>query len=126
VALYWWNPLARLAAREAAVIGEQACDQRVLDLGTPASAYARHLMEIAETLGRTPRRPAPALPMVERSQLQRRLQMILETTQRGHRDIAALERQIADLLAGDRIAEIERRMQPVRDRLEAAIERLGS
>jgi len=81
VALYWWNPLARLAAREAAVIGEHACDQTVLDLGTPASVYARHLMEIAVTLGRTPRL-APALPMVERSQLQRRLQMILETTQR--------------------------------------------
>ena len=76
--LYWWNPLARLAAREASVVGEQACDQTVLDLGTRPSAYARHLLEIAESLSAVPRRLAHALPMVERSQLARRLRMILD------------------------------------------------
>ena len=78
VALYWWNPLARLAAREASVVGEQACDETVLDLGTRPSAYARHLLEIAESLSAAPRRLAHALPMVERSQLERRLRMILD------------------------------------------------
>ncbi|MGE5272710.1 MAG: M56 family metallopeptidase [Verrucomicrobiota bacterium] len=77
VALYWWSPLARAAARAASAVGEQACDETVLDLGTRPSAYARHLLEIASLAG-VPRRLAHALPMVERSQLERRLRMILD------------------------------------------------
>ncbi len=77
-ALYWFNPLARIAEREARAVREQACDEAVMRLGTRPSAYARHLLEIAEavTLGRRPL--AHALPMVEKSQLARRLQMILD------------------------------------------------
>lgn len=91
-ALYWFHPLARLAAREACVVGEQACDETVLDLGTRPSAYARHLMEIAENLSGAAWRLAHAQPMVERSQLERRLRMILdhERTPGGGRALAAL------------------------------------
>jgi beta-lactamase regulating signal transducer with metallopeptidase domain len=77
VALYWFNPLVRLAAHEARAVGEHACDETVLDFGTRPSAYARHLLEIAESLNAVPRRLAHSLPMVERGQLSRRLQMIL-------------------------------------------------
>ena len=76
--VYWFHPLARLAERHARLVGEQACDEAVLRLGTRPSAYARHLMEIAESLRVEPRRFAAALPMVDRGQLERRLLMILD------------------------------------------------
>ena len=95
VALYWWNPLARLAAREASVVGEQACDETVLDLGNRPSAYARHLMEIAESLSAAHRRFAHVLPMVERSQLERRLLMILD-----HERVRGRGRALAAMSAG--------------------------
>jgi beta-lactamase regulating signal transducer with metallopeptidase domain/predicted nucleic acid-binding Zn-ribbon protein len=78
VALYWFHPLARLAARQARIVSEQACDEAVLDLGIRPSAYARHLLEIAESLRPQPQAFANALPMIERSQLERRLLMILD------------------------------------------------
>ncbi len=78
VALYWFHPLARLAEREARAVGEHACDETVLDLGTRPSAYARHLLEIAESLREERRCLATALPMVDRGQLERRLLMILD------------------------------------------------
>jgi hypothetical protein len=77
-AVYWFHPLARLAERHARLVGEQACDEAVLRLGTRPSTYARHLMEIAESLRVEPRFAA-ALPMVDRGQLERRLLMILDT-----------------------------------------------
>ena len=75
VALYWFHPLAWIAAREASVAREQACDEAVLALGTRASAYAQVLLDFAES---SPARvPAAALPIVERSLLERRLMAIL-------------------------------------------------
>lgn len=78
IALHWWNPLARIAEREARAVGEHACDEAVMGLGTRPSAYARHLLEIAEAVTLSGRAVAHALPMVEKSQLARRLQMILD------------------------------------------------
>ena len=98
-ALYWFHPLVRLAAREASVVGEHACDETVLDLGTRPSAYARHLLEIADSLSVAPRRLAHALPMVERSQLERRLHMILDHDRPAGRG-RVLAAAAAALLAG--------------------------
>ena len=50
VALYWFHPLAWMAARQATVAREQACDEAVLALGTRPSAYARVLLELAESM----------------------------------------------------------------------------
>jgi beta-lactamase regulating signal transducer with metallopeptidase domain/predicted nucleic acid-binding Zn-ribbon protein len=76
VALYWFHPLAWIAARQAAAAREQACDEAVLALGTRPSAYARVLLELAESL-----QPAPAglsaLSMVQRAHLETRLMAIL-------------------------------------------------
>ena len=76
VALYWFHPLAWIAARQATAAREQACDEAVLALGTRPSAYARVLLELAESL-----QPAPAglgaLPMVQRAHLETRLMAIL-------------------------------------------------
>ena len=82
---YWFHPLARLCERHARLAGEQACDEAVVGLGTRPSAYARHLIEIAESLRVEPQRFAGALPMVDRGQLERRLLMILDTRRPAQR-----------------------------------------
>jgi predicted nucleic acid-binding Zn-ribbon protein len=81
VALYWFHPLAWLSARQAVVAREQACDEAVLALGTRPSAYARVLLELAESMDPTGSAVA-ALPMVERSLLERRLMAILKNDRR--------------------------------------------
>jgi bla regulator protein BlaR1 len=55
--LFFFHPLARLAAREYAIVREAACDARVLAfMGAPAYDYGRLLMR----LGITAREAAPA------------------------------------------------------------------
>jgi predicted nucleic acid-binding Zn-ribbon protein len=83
--LYWFHPLARIAERQAGLAGEQACDEAVVGLGTLPSLYARHLVEIAETLRGSPAVFASALPMVERNQLERRVVMILDASHSSSR-----------------------------------------
>jgi beta-lactamase regulating signal transducer with metallopeptidase domain/predicted nucleic acid-binding Zn-ribbon protein len=76
VALYWFHPLAWMAAKQSSVAREQACDAAVLALGTRPSAYAQVLLDLADVMH--PSAPAlAALPMVERSLLERRLTAIL-------------------------------------------------
>ena len=77
-ALYWFHPLARIAERQARLVGEHACDEEVIRLGTRPSLYARRLLEMAEALRGRPAEFSSALPMVERSQLERRVIMILD------------------------------------------------
>lgn len=76
LALYWFHPLVWIASRRAALASEKACDEEVLRLGTRPSEYARHLLFLAT--GRTPGGPrALALPIVQASQLERRITSIL-------------------------------------------------
>src|SRR5262249_12469943 len=75
LAVYWFHPLAWIAARQAAAAREQACDEAVLSLGTRRSEYARVLLELAESM-RSPSAVA-ALPMVQRSLLENRVMTIL-------------------------------------------------
>jgi beta-lactamase regulating signal transducer with metallopeptidase domain/predicted nucleic acid-binding Zn-ribbon protein len=82
VALYWFHPLAWMAARQATAAREQACDEAVLSLGTRPSAYARVLLELAESL-----QPSAtgfgALPMVQRAHLETRVMAILNDNVRA-------------------------------------------
>jgi beta-lactamase regulating signal transducer with metallopeptidase domain len=75
---YWFHPLSRMASRGASVAREEACDEAVLDLGNRPSAYARHLLEIAESLRAERPTPDLALAMIDRGQLERRLRVILD------------------------------------------------
>jgi predicted nucleic acid-binding Zn-ribbon protein len=80
VACYWFHPLAWIAAREASVAREEACDEAVLALGARPSAYARVLLDLAESAA-SPRLHG-ALPMVHRSRLEKRLMAILTVNPR--------------------------------------------
>ena len=83
LACYWFHPLAWLAAREAAIAREQACDETVIALGVRPSAYARVLLDLAESLSVRPAaRFLGALPMVHPSHLEKRLMAILNVDAR--------------------------------------------
>jgi beta-lactamase regulating signal transducer with metallopeptidase domain len=83
-ALYWFNPLAWVAARRMRIERERACDDVVLLAGARASEYAVHLLEIARGL-RAPRAAAlAAMAMARPSQLEGRLMAILDPDRRRH------------------------------------------
>jgi len=74
LALYWFHPLAWVAARLAASAREEACDEEVLELGARPSQYAEHLLAVAAG-GLTPGPSPLSLPMVRHSgpRLERRI-----------------------------------------------------
>lgn len=75
-AVYWFLPLAWLAAQRAREESERACDDAVLRAGTSATDYAGHLLHVArETSLRA------SLPAVTGSTpLERRMRSILDVT----------------------------------------------
>jgi beta-lactamase regulating signal transducer with metallopeptidase domain len=76
-ALYWFNPLAWVAAHRLRIEREQACDDTVLSAGTKASDYANHILEIIRSL-RIAKCPAlAAVAMAQCSQIEHRLRAIL-------------------------------------------------
>lgn len=75
--LYWFHPLAWIAARRLRHESERACDDLVLGAGTRASEYASHLLDIMRSAGRGSA-PAAAVPMAQKSSFEGRLLAILE------------------------------------------------
>ncbi len=76
-ALYWFHPLVWLAVRRQRAESERACDDMVLSIGTRASEYADHLLQIVCRAGRAST-PAVALPMAQRKEFEGRMLAILE------------------------------------------------
>jgi beta-lactamase regulating signal transducer with metallopeptidase domain len=77
-AIYWFNPLAWLAARRLRAEREHACDDLVLAAGTRGSDYADHLLEIARSMRSVALPTWAAVAMAHRSQLEGRLMAILD------------------------------------------------
>lgn len=86
--LYWFHPLAWLAARQLRREREHACDDAVVGRGMAAQDYARHLVESARAL-RRPR--AGEVAMAEPSLLEVRVRALLD----GSRDRRPLNRAAA-------------------------------
>lgn len=77
-ALFWFNPLVWVAAYKLRVEREHACDDQVLQLGTLASDYAGHLLDIARSLRSAKVASLATIAMARRSQLEGRLLAILD------------------------------------------------
>jgi beta-lactamase regulating signal transducer with metallopeptidase domain/major membrane immunogen (membrane-anchored lipoprotein) len=98
-ALYWFNPLAWMAARRLRVEREQACDDAVLNAGTKASEYANHILEILRALRPAKCSPSAAVAMAQCSQIEGRLRAILNPNLRR-----GAMRPIGEILMGAAVA----------------------
>ena len=119
-ALYWFNPLAWVAARQLRIERERSCDDRVLLAGARASSYAEHLLTIARTLHAPGATPVAALAMARPSQLEGRLLALLD----ARRARGAVTTRAAALSAGAAIvlAAALAALQPWSARVAAAAE----
>ncbi|HEY2251823.1 MAG TPA: M56 family metallopeptidase, partial [Planctomycetaceae bacterium] len=77
-AVYWFNPLAWWGFRRLKVELEQACDDRVLSLGTQAETYAFELLHITSQFPSSGFIPSAALAMGRSARIQRRIESILD------------------------------------------------
>ncbi|WP_412069044.1 M56 family metallopeptidase [Rubrivirga sp. IMCC43871] len=82
LALHWPNPLAWIAYRRFLHAREQACDDAVLQIGAPPTAYAAHLVAVARELLGARRPLASVLPMIGPDQLETRVRSILDGRRR--------------------------------------------
>jgi len=78
-ALYWWNPLAWLAAARLRAERELACDDLVLQHGTHAPDYASQLLEIARWLRTPPTTSLAGVAMARPAELAGRLLAVLDS-----------------------------------------------
>jgi beta-lactamase regulating signal transducer with metallopeptidase domain len=77
-ALYWLNPLTRIASRRLSVERERACDDFVLRAGTGSCEYAEHLLAVASSIRGEPSLSAVSLAMARRSTLATRVKDVLD------------------------------------------------
>jgi beta-lactamase regulating signal transducer with metallopeptidase domain len=126
-ALYWFNPLAWLAAAQMRVERERACDDLVVALGqTRPSEYAGHLLDIARQWSAAPR---AALPVAKRSGLEQRLRALLDganhhgqmTRRAALAVVCALAAGLVTL-AGWRVAAADMAPDPLRGQLIARLQ----
>jgi TonB family protein len=76
-ALYWFHPLACLAAARLRQESERACDDAVLRTGIAPSLYATQLLDLARTLENSGRAWSTALAIARPSNLERRFAAML-------------------------------------------------
>jgi beta-lactamase regulating signal transducer with metallopeptidase domain len=77
-AVYWFHPLAWVAAWRMQVERERACDDLVLRLGTQQADYAQELVEVTAGLVRSPYAMA-GIAMAKPSRLEQRVREILDS-----------------------------------------------
>jgi beta-lactamase regulating signal transducer with metallopeptidase domain len=82
VALFWFQPLAWLAAARMRLERERACDDLVLGSGARPSRYAGDLLDLVQTLNGPTAPAAAALAMARRTEIEGRLLSILDAAVR--------------------------------------------
>jgi hypothetical protein len=78
--IYWFNPLLWMACARLRLESEQACDDRVLNLGVERTEYATQLLDLARAFkknGRTLSFGSPAPAIAHPSSLERRIRAML-------------------------------------------------
>jgi TonB family protein len=75
--LYWFHPLAWIAAGRLRQESERACDDAVLRTGIEASEYANQLLDLAKRFENADRRWSAALAVARPSTLERRFTAML-------------------------------------------------
>jgi TonB family protein len=98
--LYWFHPLAWMAARQLRKERERACDDVVLSRGVAAPDYAGHLMDLVRALAATRARWEDAPAMAEASDLESRVRALLDGTRSRH----SLSRRAAIAIASAALA----------------------
>jgi len=80
-AIYWFNPLFRIACARLRYESECACDDAVINIGVTSHSYATELLELARSSGRHGQSwlPAPAMS-ARRSNLERRVRAMLNAS----------------------------------------------
>jgi beta-lactamase regulating signal transducer with metallopeptidase domain len=82
VALFWFHPLAWIAAARMRLERERACDDLVLGSGARPSRYAGDLLDLVQTLNGATAPAAAALAMARRTEIEGRLLSILDAAVR--------------------------------------------
>lgn len=104
-AVYWFNPIAWIAARQAAGLRERACDDVVLRAGSRASEYANNLLHLArQALGTEQLEPA-ALAMARPNRIRERVMNVLNAGARRE-SVSGRAALAVMLLAGGTIGTI--------------------
>jgi TonB family protein len=122
--LYWFHPLAWMAARQLRKERERACDDAVLSRGVAAPDYAGHLMDLVRALAATRTRWRDAPAMAEASDLESRVRALLDGTRRRY----PLSRRAAVAIASVAVAvllpavAVTARAQAVRGSLVGVVE----
>jgi hypothetical protein len=103
IAIFWFDPFVWIAAHRMRVEREHACDDYVLNEGTPASTYASDLLAMVRSLGTRGRAAQPAfaaLAMARPGELETRMEAILDPRQdrRSLRSAPALGLALCSLL----------------------------
>ncbi|MGE5728863.1 MAG: M56 family metallopeptidase, partial [Gemmatimonas sp.] len=88
--IYWMHPLVILASRHLRGECERACDERVLEMGTPATDYAAHLLDVARFARSFGAASVVSVAMARPSQLEGRLLAVLRAApSRGRMSVRA-------------------------------------
>ncbi|MGH7620904.1 MAG: M56 family metallopeptidase [Gemmatimonadaceae bacterium] len=78
--VYWVHPMVLVAASRLRAECERACDERVLELGTPATDYAAHLLDVARFARSFGAASIVSVAMARPSQLEGRLLAVLRAS----------------------------------------------
>ena len=81
-AVYWFNPLVWVVARQMRTNLEQACDDHVLNAGYASTEYAQHLLDIVRNLKSFGAASRAAVPMAHQSKIEVRLRTVLAENQK--------------------------------------------